>query len=211
MAHTTSPQRFAEEERERDNKSESGSLLVHRGSLSAASLVPTDSPETRTPQNPAEMPFEAYTQQLGSHLGYRSERSEVLALTRELESLLPPALTPIADVHVDVVSMCQDFNGLRAQHISNVIAHVNRLFAEADNKCSPRVEAFTSTRKDSLPISENQKYAGGSLYDLEKQIHVSGIRSSDKRCRNSAWLDSGRILCFVILGAAFTWHCLVLR
>lgn len=104
--------------------------------------------------------------------------------------------------------MCQDFNGLRSHHITNVIAHVNRLFAEVDNQCSPGAEVLTFTRNDS---SENQKYAGGSLYDLEKQIHASGIRSSDKRGRNSAWLDSGWILCFVILGAAFTWHCLVLR
>ncbi|KAL8990938.1 MAG: hypothetical protein Q9177_000521 [Variospora cf. flavescens] len=198
MVHTTSPQRFVEEEKECDNNSESGSLLVHHGSLS---VVLTDSPETRTPPNPADMPFDAYTQQLGSHLGYRSEQSEVLALTMELESY----------VHVDVVSMCQDFNGLRAQHLTNVIAHVNRLFAEVDNKCSPRAEAFTSTQNDSLPISEYQKYAGGSLYDLEKQFHASGIRSSDKRCRNSAWLHSGRILCFVILGAALIWHYLVLR
>lgn len=72
-----------EEEKECDNNSESGSLLVHHGSLS---VVPTDSPETRTPPNPADMPFDAYTQQLGSHLGYRSEQSEVLALTMELES-----------------------------------------------------------------------------------------------------------------------------
>ncbi|KAL9022417.1 MAG: hypothetical protein Q9185_000323 [Variospora sp. 1 TL-2023] len=208
MVHTTSPQRFVEEKKECDDNSESGSLLVHHGSLS---VVPTDSPVTRTPPNPADMPFDAYTQQLGSHLGYRSEQSEVLALTMELESLLPRTSTPIADVHVDGVSMYQDFNGVRAQHITNVIAHVNRLFAEVDNKCSPGAEAFTFTRNDSLPISENQKYAGGSLYDLEKQIHASGIRSSNERRRNSAWLDSGWILCFVILGAAFTWHCLVLR
>lgn len=71
-----------EEEKEYDN-SESGSLLVHHGSLS---VIPTDSPETRTPPNPADMPFDAYTQQLGSHLGYRSEQSEALALTMELES-----------------------------------------------------------------------------------------------------------------------------
>ncbi|KAI4089025.1 MAG: hypothetical protein LQ344_005686 [Seirophora lacunosa] len=211
MIRTTLPQTVAEEGREHDNKSESGSLLVRCGSLSAVSLVPTDSPETRNLHYPDYVPFDVYTQQLGSHLAYRSKRSEVLALSMELENLLPRASTPVADVHEDLVSLCQNLKGHRRQDISDVIGHVNRLFAESDNECRPGAEAFTSTRKGSLPSSEDHKYAGHLLYDLENQIHANGLQSNDKRAGNSAWLDAGRILCFMILGAALAWHCLVFR
>ncbi|KAI4118091.1 MAG: hypothetical protein LQ345_001773 [Seirophora villosa] len=211
MIRTTLPQTVADEGRGHDNKGESGSLLVRCGSLSAASIVQTDSPETRNLQSPDYVPFDVYTQQLGSHLAYRSKRSEVLALSMELESLLPRASTPVADVHEDLVSLCQNLNGLRRQHISDVIGHVNRLFAEGDNECHPGAEAFTSTRKDSLPFSEDHKYAERLLYDLENQIHANGLQSNDKRAGNSAWLDAGRILCLMILGAALAWHCLICR
>ncbi|KAL9014125.1 MAG: hypothetical protein Q9173_001216 [Seirophora scorigena] len=211
MIRTTLPQRVAEEDRENDNKRESGSLLVRCGSLSAASIVSTDSPATRNLQNPDYVPFDVYTQQLGSHLAYRSKRSEVLALSMELESLLPRASTPVADVHEDLVSLCQNLNGLRRQHISDVIGHVNRLFAESDNECRPGVEAITSTRKGLLPVLEDHIYAGRLLYDLEKQTHANGLQSNDKRAGNSVWLDTGRILCFMILGAALAWHCLGFR
>ncbi|KAL8961467.1 MAG: hypothetical protein Q9193_001975 [Seirophora villosa] len=198
---TTLPQTVAEEDRQHDNRSESGSLMVRCGSLSAASIVPTESPETGNLHYPDYVPFDVYTQQLGSHLAYRSKRSEVLALSMELESC----------VHEDLVSLCQNLNGLRRQHISDVIGHVNRLFAESDNECRPGAEAFTSTRKDSLPSLEDHKYAGRLLYDLENQVHANGLQSNDKRAGSSAWLGAGRVLCFMILGAALAWHCLVFR
>lgn len=212
---------------EYDSRSESGSMLVEHGSYSDASVVSNDSSDTEGWQSPTTVSFDSYTLQVGSHMAYGAERSELLALGAELEHceidepLLSAKLTghpvssraqnSVMDVHRNRVPSSHDLCELRRQNICEVIADVDRLFADHGHQHHHQAEAVACTHKGSISMSEGQQDADELLYDVEKQEDANGLPSKDNRRRTSTWLTASRTAYFIMMVTALAWYSLFLR
>ncbi|KAL8906501.1 MAG: hypothetical protein Q9207_001987 [Kuettlingeria erythrocarpa] len=184
---------------EHDDKSRSSSLVVQHGSPSTTPIVFNGAAGFETVPKSGGLSFDAFTEQLGSHLAYRADETDRLMMFMELESLSGTS-TSMVERHQFLKQSSID-----PDETCGVIADVDRLFSDGSDERKRGIQEAVPYEKERLLSLEHHGPAEGTLYDVEKQTLTDELRRNGNRC-SDAWFNTGRMVCLIILLAALVWH-----